>query len=322
MNLPYTFIVSGSGSLELKEKIHESLAGRKRMFELFPLSFEEFVAFKTKYKHANIDTEDNKLIHFFDLFKEEARQYLEEYLNWGGYPSVVLEEEISQKLAIIDEIYKSYLEKDISYLLNIQKTESLTQLVRILSNQAGNLVNVEELSNTLGIATQTIKNYLWYLEKTFIIQRVPPYFKNIRKEITKASTYYFVDLGLKNYASSQNSYALNTPLSISLFENFVFRSLREITYLSSSTIHFWRSKDKAEVDFVINMGERIIPVEVKYSNLKEPKITRSFRSFVEKYHPETAFIVHLGEQMSTSLGKTRIQFIPFYKCNIITKKNN
>lgn len=302
MNLPYKFIVSGSGSLELKEKIHESLAGRKRVFELSTLSFEEFVNFKTGKESST----------FFDLFKELALQYLEEYLNFGGYPRVVLETEISQKQAAIDEIYKSYLEKDISFLLNIQKTESLTQLVRILAAQTGNLVNISELSNTLGLAVQTIKHYLWYLEKTFIIQRVPPFFKNIRKEITKTSIYYFVDLGLKNYATNQFGNALGSVSTGLLFENFVYNSLKEQIYLSSSTVHFWRTKDKAEVDFVVDTGQNIVPVEVKYSVLKKPETTRSFKSFLEKYKPEKAFIVHLGKQMEDRFGNTKIFFIPFH----------
>ena len=322
MNLPYKFIVSGSGSLELKEKIHESLAGRKRGFELSTLSFEEFVNFKTDYKHTSPGNTFTELAVFFDLFKELSFQYLEEYLNFGGYPRVVLETEISQKQAAIDEIYRSYLEKDMSYLLNIQKTESLTQLVRILAAQTGNLVNVSELSNTLGIAAQTIKNYLWYLEKTFIIQRVPPFFKNIRKEITKASTYYFVDLGLKNYATNQFGNALGTTSAGLLFENFVYISLKEGIHLSPATIHFWRTKDKAEVNFVINTGQRVIPVEVKYSYLKQPETTRSFKSFLEKYKPEKAFIVHLGEHMEGRFGDTKIYFIPFHNCGVITSLTN
>lgn len=317
MDLPYKFIVSGSGSLELKEKIHESLTGRKRVFELFPLSFEEYVNFKTDYKYTTSSNTIRELATFFDVYKELAQQYLEEYLNFGGYPRVVLEPEISQKRAAIDEIYRSYLEKDISYLLNIQKIESLTQLVRILASQAGNLVNVSELSSTLGIAVQTVKDYLWYLEKTFIVQRVSPFFKNIRKEITKASEYYFIDLGLRNYTLNQFGNALNTISTGLLFENFVYRSLRENIYLSPTTIHFWRSKDKAEVDLIINTGNAVIPVEVKYSYLKAPEVSRSFRSFLEKYRPKKAFVVHLGEHLEAEVEGSKVYFIPFFNTQVI-----
>lgn len=314
MNLPYKFIVSGSGSLELKEKIHESLAGRKRIFELSTLDFDEFLGFKTEYKYT---------AQFFELFKEKALQYFEEYMNFGGYPRVVIEAEASKKQVIIDEIYRSYLERDISVLLNIQKTESLTQLVRILASQAGNLVNITKLSNTLGIAIPTVKEYLWYLEKTFILQRVTPFFKNIRKEITKTSIYYFVDLGLKNYSLNQFGTAtLVTPPQGFLFQNFVFNCLKDAlrTKFNSSTIHFWRTQDKAEVDFVINTGLETIPVEVKYSNLKTPETTRSFKSFISKYKPSKAFIVHLGDSLKTvEFEGTKIHFIPYYNTSTILK---
>lgn len=314
MNLPYKLIISGSGSLELKEKIHESLAGRKRIFELYPLSFDEFVDFKIEYK---------QLASFFDLYKERAREYFEEYLNFGGYPRVALLKEANKKQATVEEIYGSYLEKDISALLNIKKTESLTQLVRVLAAQAGSLVNISELSNTLGIAVPTVKEYLWYLEKTFIIQKVTPFFKNIRKEITKASIYYFVDLGLKNYSINQLGTAtLITPPQGFLFQNYVFNCLRDDlgARFSSATIHFWRTQDKAEVDFIINKGLEIIPVEVKYSNIKQPETTRSFKSFLSKYKPEKAFVIHLGtEYPPIDFAGTKIYFIPYYLCSTILK---
>ena len=179
MDLPYKLIVSGSGSVELKEKVHESLAGRKQIFEISTLSFEEFINYKTNYHYTDA------LTRFFELHPDESTKYLHEYLNFGGYPRVVLAHTAYEKQSIIGEIYQSYLEKDIAFLLNIQKTERLTQLVKILSSQAGNLVNVSELSSTLGLSVQTINDYLWYLEKTFIIHKVTPYFKNIRKARSK-----------------------------------------------------------------------------------------------------------------------------------------
>lgn len=323
MNLPYKLIVSGSGSLELKEKIHESLAGRKRIFELFPLSFSECVDFKTEYRYTNLRNTLTQLTPFFDLYTARTREYFEEYLNFGGYPRVVLEKEAHTKKAIIEEIYRSYLERDISVLLNIQKTESLTHLVRILAAQSGSLVNISELSNTLGIAEQTVKKYIWYLEKTFIIQKVTPFFKNIRKEITKASIYYFVDLGLKNYSLNQFGTAtLIMPPQGFLFQNFVFNVLKEELRekFSSATIHFWRTQDKAEVDFIINTGLEIIPVEVKYSHIKEPGANRSFKSFLSKYKPQKAFVVHLGEEFPpVDFQGSKVYFIPYYLCSVIVK---
>lgn len=318
MKLPYKFIVSGSGSIELKEKIHESLPGRKRLFELATLSFEEFVAYKTDYKHIQEGSSFTELAAFFDLFTKQALRYLEEYLNFGGYPKVVLAPTVEEKRATIADIYQSFLEKDMSILLSIQKTESLTALLRVLASQMGNLVNISELSNTLGISVQTVKDYLWYLEKTYIVQKVTPYFKNARKEITKSPIYYFVDLGLRNFAANQFGNVAFDSFGF-LFENFVHNNLKNHLQLTPTSIHFWRTKNRAEVDFVLNTGREVLPIEVKYTNLKEPEMSRSFRSFLTKYKVSKAFIVNLSLTQEVTTGSAKVYFIPFFNTQVITK---
>jgi len=304
MNTSYKFIVSGSGSIELKEKVHESLAGRKRIFELSTLSFEEFINFKTNYRY------EDKLLEFFPIEKEKGYTLLDEYLNFGGYPRIVLEEKLSEKLRLINEIYQSYIERDISYLLKVHKTDAFSNLVRITASQIGNMVNYSELSSTLGISFKTLKEYLWYLEKTFVIQKITPYFRNIRKEITKSPILYFYDLGLRNFALGNFGNLENKSF---VFQNFVFNILKEKIRETPSKICFWRTKGKSEVDFVIDSGRYVIPVEVKYQKLKKPKITKSLRSFINLYHPEKTLIVNLEMDTMRELNRTKIYFIPFYK---------
>ncbi|MBN2663214.1 MAG: AAA family ATPase [Bacteroidales bacterium] len=96
-NLKYKFVITGSGSLELKEKNHESLAGRKRLFEMMPVNFFEFVNFKTNYKY------EDKLNLFFEIEKQQTDLLLNEYLNFGGYPRIITENKISEKLLLINE---------------------------------------------------------------------------------------------------------------------------------------------------------------------------------------------------------------------------
>ncbi|MFP4086537.1 MAG: DUF4143 domain-containing protein, partial [Desulfobacteraceae bacterium] len=121
-----------------------------------------------------------------------------------------------------------------------------------------------ELSTTLGLSAKTIKNYLFYIQKTFIIDLVSPYYRNVRKEITKSPTCYFYDLGLRNYALGLFGHLVQ-PLELDfVFQNFVFTLLKERTAFSPAKIHFWRTKDRAEVDFVIDLGKMVIPIEVKY----------------------------------------------------------
>ncbi|TSC66887.1 MAG: hypothetical protein G01um101466_854 [Parcubacteria group bacterium Gr01-1014_66] len=213
MDLPYKFIVSGSGSVELKERVHESLAGRKRMFEVLPVSFQEFADYATGYRY------EGRLSEFFVIEKEETLRLLDMYLRFGGYPRVITSETQEEKTRIIDEIYRSYLERDITSLLRVEKLDAFSGLVRVLAGQAGKLVRTSELSATLGIALPTVKTYLFYLEKTFIIERVTPYFGNIRKEITKSPAVYFFDLGLRNYALGGFGMPLRPDDAGFLFQN-------------------------------------------------------------------------------------------------------
>ena len=307
MSLPYKFIISGSGSVELKEKVHESLAGRKAMFEVYPVSFREFVNFKTEYKYSD------RLADYFAIENTKTLNFLEEYLNFGGYPRVVTGSDLEEKKRIVAEIYGSYIEKDIAFLLKVEKLEAFGSLVKILASQTGKMINYSELSNTLGVSVATVKNYLWYLEKTFITEAVSPYFKNARKEITKSPVIYFHDLGLRNYSIGLFGMAVETDGSGFVFQNFIFNILKTNILFSGAKINYWRTKEKAEVDFILSLGDKIVPVEVKYANFKKPEINRSLKSFIEKYNPKKAFIVNKSLKDSLIIGKTEVNFVPFWE---------
>ncbi len=302
MGLPYKFIVSGSGSLELKEKIHESLAGRKRVFELNPVSFDEFVNFKTDYKY------EENLADFFSVEKIKIRNYLKEYLNFGGYPRVILEDTEYEKRRNIDEIFSSYLEKDISFLLKVKKVESFSSLIKLLSVQSGQILNMSEISSTLGISLPTVKDYLWYAEKTFIIKKITPYFSNKRKEITKSPMVYFYDLGLRNYSAGIFGNLTQTEEDGFLFQNFMYNLLSQKLSHTGANIHYWRTKDRAEIDFVIVSGKKLLPVEVKFRNMKRPVVKKSLKSFIEKYNPRKIIVINLSLSKKIKVNNTEVIF--------------
>jgi len=307
LKLPYKFIVSGSGSLELKEKIHESLVGRKRLFELTTITFDEFIHHKTDYRYKE------NLSEFLEIEKDKTQQLLMEYMNFGGYPRVVLTSEQTEKVRIIDEIYRSILEKDIAYLLKVDKTDAFSALIKILSSQIGNLINYSELSSTLNISYQTVKKYLWYSQKIFLLDLISPYARNVRKEITKSPVPYFWDLGLRNYALGVFGH-LGSPTECGfIFENLVFLLLKEQVKLRATKLNFWRTKDKAEVDFILERGRNAVPIEVKYKSLKKEEIPRSLRSFIEKYSPDEAYIINLDYSNILKINKTTLFFLPYYE---------
>lgn len=315
MHLPYKFILSGSGSLELKSKIPESMAGRKRFFTVNPLSFEEFVNMKTDYRYGE------KLADFFRIEQRQTQSLFEEYMMYGGYPRVVLADTIEQKRVEMEDIYTSYIERDIRSFLDVTKPQAYTALVKILASQIGSLVNTTELSSTIDIADKTVQHYLWYLEKTFIIKKVTPFYRNVRSEVTKSPIYYFYDTGLRNYMLGLFGLPSIPPsLTGHLFENIIFNMLKEYITISPTEIHFWRTRDQAEVDFVLETGLDVIPVEAKHTRLPGPVVTRSFKNFLLKYKPKKGYIIHLGENFEIEVEDTKVNFIPFFNTAVITNR--
>jgi predicted AAA+ superfamily ATPase len=304
--LPYKLVVSGSGSLELKEKIHESLVGRKRLFELPTLTFSEFVNYRTDYRYQD------RLRQFFEVEKDRSEEFLLEYISFGGYPRVVTQARLEDKRRTLDEIYRSYLERDIVALLRVEKPEAFGRMIRLLAHQVGQIVNYSELSTLLDISVPTLKSYLWNAEKTFVLKTLTPFFTNPRKELTKSPVLYFHDLGLRNYIGGVHGALTGDGNLGPLFQNFVWRLLWEGTRAQPAALHFWRTKDKAEVDFVVEASGALIPVEVKYRHMREPRIGRALRSFISAYQPSQAWVVNLDLFTQIEINGTRVRILPYY----------
>ena len=315
MNLPYKFIISGSGSMELKADISESMAGRKQMFKLNPITFREFINFKTKYQF------EDRLDKYFSVETDEVVRYFSEYMVYGGYPKVVLADDIEQKINEMEDIFESYIERDIKNILHLEKSEAFYKLLKILASQIGCIVNFSELSTTLELDERTVKKYIWYLEETYIVRKVTPFYRNTRKEITKAPIFYFVDQGFRNWLLELFGLSeIPIPLSGHLFENIVYNMLLEKYLHSSAHVHFWRTKDNAEVDFVSEIGLDIIPIEAKHKNLNKPEVGRSYRNFIAKYSPKVGYIINLGKRQEDQIENTKIIFAPFYQLKDLDEK--
>ncbi len=313
LDIGVKIIVSGSGSLELKEKIAESLAGRKRVFELLPVDFLEFLDYKTEYRYTG------RLAAFLQVETEKREWLLNEYMLFGAYPAVITEESKQEKRAMIAEIIQSYLQRDVNLLLPVNHINAYIKLVNILAQQTANPVNYHQLSQYVNISANTVKDYLWYLQKTFIIRESLPFFTNKLKEIVKTPCSYFVDLGLCNYLRNNLYEDYNTPAFGFVFQNLVFNTLYSIFLKDNCSLKFWRTKDSAEVDIVIDYPGRTTPAEVKYTALKKPTISRSLRSFITTYQPEMAFVITREGSFETKLGNTNIFFTPYFQLFNIRK---
>ena len=284
-------IVSGSSTLEIRRKFTDSLAGRKLVFEIYPLSFAEFLVFRGEDRLAQAvrDNGVRALAADADPMALPARflaadcfRYYQEFLVWGGYPRIALEPDEQRKAAYLAELYNAYVRKDIKDLARIDNVNGFNNLIAALAHQAGGLANISELSNVTRLARDTVEHYLFLLENTFIIKGALPFSRNPRKEISKMRKYYFLDNGLRNMAIRSLAALDSRTDAGELAENAVFTELTKRSPLLEE-IGFWRTQTKTEVDFILQGEGRLRPVEVKFRPLSKPKIPGGIRSFMQDY---------------------------------------
>ena len=228
-------VVTGSGSYYLKNLFSESLAGRKKIFEFYPLDFSEFLTFK------NISHKDETFINKqFNLAEyERLRGYYEEYIAYGGFPKVVMTNNIAEKKELLFDILDSYINIDIKTLADFRSLDNVSKLLKMLSQRVGAKLDYAKISRLAGISRETAMNYIDFFEKTYIIFREPVLANNPDREIVKARKIYFCDNGLLDILSDLSGGAK--------FENAVFNQLRH-----HGKIQYYSLKSGREIDFIFD----------------------------------------------------------------------
>lgn len=313
-------ICSGSSTLDIRRKFKDSLVGRKIVFEIHTLSFSEFLTFKEKkhlvrllkeFSWQKITEEDFKEPEILEIWEKELTSEFEEYMIYGGYPAATLEKEKDKKIAILQELYHTYVRKDINELFTVEDIGAFNRLIKLLGLQIGNLLNLAELSTSLSCSRATIEKYLFILENTFITKRIMPFFDNKRKEIIKMPKIFFYDVGLRNQVTRNTS-----PLALrgeagALIENYVFAYLVNNLALGEE-LKFWRTKSGNEVDFVVESGDFLLPIEVKYRAGKKDTIPTGIRFFLLKYNSKKALVITQDYLGKRGANDVKIYFIPVY----------
>lgn len=272
-------IVSGSSSFEIKKKFKDSMAGRTVDFELYHLDFEEFLKFKNKSFNLAENIDSKVVIN-------ELRQLYKEYVLFGGYPKIVLAESITMKEKYLRQLIDTYIKKDVRDLANVKDTTKFNKLLRVLASQSGQLLNISELSNTAQLARQTIEEYLFILEDTYVIKLLSPFSKNLRSELFKTPKIFFYDTGLLQMLWLK---MLPGEIMGNIFETVIFSEFAK--NLGVENLNYWRTQDKKEIDFIINKWNKIIPVETKI-NAARMNYT-PIKYFSSRYKPENAYCISL-----------------------------
>lgn len=237
-------VVTGSSSLNLLTNTEEPLTGRKFTHELFGMSVREI---------------------FPDMEKYMIEGKLSDLLVYGSYPEVYLAEG-KNKERLLEEIADSYLYKDIFELEQVRNPATLGKLLQAIALQLGSEVSIGELSNLVGLDFKTVERYIDLLEKNYVIFRLPPFYTNKRKTLSKQNKIFFYDLGIRNtLINNLNPLELRNDVG-QLWENFLIverMKLRRVKQMNANQ-YFWRTYDGAEVDLVEEYGGRLFGYEFKW----------------------------------------------------------
>jgi predicted AAA+ superfamily ATPase len=241
------FFLTGSSSYYIKNRFSESMAGRKIVYEMFPLSFHEFLNFKGVV-HALPETLPVNQ-DFSEITYELLRLDYEEYIEYGGLPKVVLTADINRKKQLLEEIFSSYINLDVQTLSDFKSTNDLRKVIKLLASRIGSRLNVSELANITGLSRITVDNYIEFLEQTYLIRTIPAYSKSPDVQNRLLKKPYFIDTGIAN---------VNADLSSgSKFENCIYHQLSFYGDLS-----YFTNRD-GEVDFILGYQGNTLAFEVK-----------------------------------------------------------
>ena len=272
-------IITGSSSFHIKNKTGESLAGRKIDYNIYPLTFSEYLTQKGIEKDLNFNIiekiiNDKEYNPKDQLYKFDIKNILNSVLIYGQYPhSIKNPNDEKYLLNFVD----SLIFKDILELSLIENKKLAKDLLKLLAFQIGNLINYSELAVSLKADRRTIKRYIEIFEQSFIIYRLYPYSKSKRDEIIKSAKIFFYDNGVRNALIGDFS-DLNSRIDKgALFENFIVGELiKQHSYSEKNfKFYYWRTKQGSEIDVVLEKGKELIGVEIKY---KRKAFNKAFKN--------------------------------------------
>ncbi len=284
------FFISGSSGLFIEKKTKESLAGRAFGFQLLPLKFEEYIFLKGK----------EVLVKKKNMFRDEIRDELKHYIASGGFPEIMNEkDEAKIKKYIKELIVDKIVYIDVPKVFEIEEPELLERLIALISASPGMIIDYDSLASDLQRNRKTISNYLYYLEKSFVIRKLYNFSKNLLTSEKKKKRFY------------------PASTALALLYGAEYGALMETAALQNSDFKFFFRKGEKEVDFVAASKKSILPVEIKSGKKLRKNIEISLIYFMSKFKVEDALVItedYEGKRTSSWFGKKgRIKFVPLWK---------
>jgi len=305
---PASYIITGSQQFILMEKITQSLAGRIITFQLYPFSFNELYEAKPD---KNIDSifkikqQDIKGVEKIDIYK---------MIFTGMYPRIHDKKLDARKW--IENYILTYIERDIRSLVNVENLKLFEDFLKICASMSGQLINYTSISNSIGVSQPTVKKWLSLMETSGILFVLPPHSKNFKKRIVKTPKLYFTDTGVLSFLLSIRNpdELINHPLWGNIFETFIISELYKRVHHTGENppFYFWRDKTGNEIDLIVDIGLKLLPIEIKASKTYSPELKTNIFSWLKLKNntADKGFVIYRGEEV---IGKrSAVSVIPWW----------
>lgn len=281
------FLLTGSHQLRLHEAISQSLAGRTGILHLHPFSIAELrdggVSFDTPYEYI----QQGFLPRIYDR-KQRATQAYSNY-------------------------FRTYLERDVRQLINLQNTSLFESFIKLLAGRSGQLMDYTALASDVGASAATVRQWMSILEASFIIYKLPPYYRNFGKRVVKAPKYYFMDTGLLAYllGIERADQVSRDPLLGQMFENLVVMECvkTRANQGGSPNFYFFRDSNGREVDLLFESGRQLVGVEIKAGMTYHPAFLKELKRLGD-IAPDLGprYLVYAGKPFKFSDGNAAIRY--------------
>ncbi len=305
---PAGYVLTGSRQFILMEKITQSLAGRIITFQLYPFSFNELYGAKPD---KNIDSifkikqRDIKGVEKIDIYR---------MIFTGMYPRIHDKKLDARKW--IENYILTYIERDIRSLVNVDNLKLFEDFLKICASMSGQLINYTSISNSIGVSQPTVKKWLSLLETSGILFVLPPHYKNFKKRIVKTPKLYFTDTGVLSFLLSIRNpdELISHPLWGNIFETFIISEFYKRVHHTGEKppFYFWRDKTGNEIDLIVDIGSKLLPIEIKASKTYSPKLKTNIFSWLNLKNntSEKGFVIYRGEEV---IGKrSAVRVIPWW----------
>lgn len=267
---------SGSSAIAMHKHLKESLAGRRLLYRVFPLSFEEWLPSRSK---VTLPGSWSAVVS--KRSQSTLRRLLEEFVVFGGMPGVVHEKTVENKKRLLLDLVETYIQKDIKALLREEDILSFNRLLSLLASQEGGILSEISLSQALNYSLRQVRKDIAILQQMFLLSVIKPFFNNRGRELKQTNRIYFFDTGIRNAILRDFRPLSDRDDKGALWESFVLAEMQKNLGIGQD-IYYWRTRRKDEVDFIIVQDRMPVAVEVK-SKLMGPDVPQGVRSFLQQY---------------------------------------